>query len=162
VTGDWATVVGTLGGAIVGAVAGLAGQRAQWKRRWDPSRHKTYAEFVAAEQRHHTALWGVAYARRHNHRLEDRWAEANLCYEVSNSLVEEVVLLATPATVVAARALSQCLRDFKDEIYKKTRLSEEEYAKTPLLTESEYQALYAPRRDAFIDAAKRELRVPAG
>jgi hypothetical protein len=162
VTGDWATVVGTLGGAIVGLVGGLASQHAQSKRRWDPSRHETYAEFVAAEQRYHTALWGVAYARRHNHHLEDRWAEANRCYEVSNSLVEEVVLLGTPPTVVAARALSQCLQDFKDEIYKKTRLSDEEYANDPLKTEKEYLALYIPKRDAFIDAAKKELGVLTG
>lgn len=164
--GDWATVVGTLGGAVVGAVAGLAGQRAQTKRRWDPSRHEKYASFVAAAQRYHTALWGVAYARRHGQRgdgLDAKWHEANVRYEESNSLVEEVVLLATPVTLAAARALAQCLQDFKDEIYKKTRINDdEEYNRAPLLTEDEYRALYTPKRDAFIDAAKSELGLPAG
>jgi hypothetical protein len=160
-TGDWTTVIGTLGGAVVGAFAGLAGQRAQWKQqratRWDPSRHEVYASFVAAAERYHTALWRVAYARRHGHSLVAPWNEANARYGDASSLVEQVALLATSATERAARALSQRLEDFRNEIYSKTHLSDEEYNKSPLKTEPDYLEVYRPIRDQFVDAAKQEL-----
>src|SRR3954451_15586125 len=48
---QWIPVVGTLGGAVVGALAGLSAQLVKFRQdratRWDASRKDTYAGFLA-------------------------------------------------------------------------------------------------------------------
>ncbi len=162
-TSAWVTVVGTLGGAIVGGLVAVGGQWLQWRRdkttRWDASRKDMYAQFLATSERTQEALWRVAYAithRRSSDQLSDRWREANLRWSEMASQREQVILFAaTQPTANAAQAVTDHLRTFKDEIYKKQHEGDAAQFKT----EDEYQKSFATLRDGFLRAAKKELGI---
>lgn len=69
----------------------------------------------------------------------------------------ELVMLfaATQPTANAAQAVTDHLRTFKDEIYKKQREGDTAQFKT----EYEYQKSFAAFRDGFLRAAKKELGI---
>ena len=162
-TSAWVTVVGTLGGAIVGGLVGMGGQWLQWRRdkttRWDVSRKDMYAQFLATSERTQEALWRVAYAithRRSPGQLDDRWREANRHWIEMTSQRELVILFAaTQPTANAAQAVTDHLRIFKDEIYNKQYEGDTAQFKT----EDAYQESFAALRDGFLQAAKKELGI---
>jgi hypothetical protein len=159
----WVTVVGTLGGAIVGGLAGVGGQWLQWRRdrttRWDTSRKEIYAQFLGTSERTQEALWRVVYGithRRSSDQLSDRWREANRLWSEMTSQRELVILFAaTRPTANAAQAVTDQLRTFKDEIY----TNQHEGATAQFKTEDEYQKSFAALRDGFLQAAKTELGI---
>jgi hypothetical protein len=162
-TNAWVTVVGTLGGAIVGGLVGVGGQWLQWRRdkttRWDASRKDIYAQFLAMSERTQEALWRVAYGithRRSPDQLRDRWREANLRWSEMTSQRELVILFAaTQPTANAAQVVTDHLRTFKDEIY--TKQPEGDTAR--FKTEGEYQESFATLLEGFRRAAKKELGI---
>ena len=162
-TSAWVTVVGTLGGAIVGGLVGVGGQWLQWHRdkttRWDASRKDIYAQFLDTSERTQEALWRVVYAITHHRssdQLSDRWREANRHWGEMTSQRELVILFATTKlTANAAQAVTDHLRTFKDEIYKK----QHERDTAQFKTEDEYQNSFATLRDGFLRAAKKELGI---
>jgi hypothetical protein len=162
-TSTWITVVGTLGGAIVGGLVGLTGQWLQWRRdkttRWDANRKDAYSQFLATSERTQEALWTVAHnitGRRSPDRVTARWREANAYWSEVNSQLELVRLLsAAQPTADAAEAVTKHLQAFKDEIYGK----QPERDRAQFKTEKEYQDLFSPVRDGFLRAAKKELGI---
>src|SRR5947209_17209034 len=98
-TTAWVTVVATLGGAAVGALAGLGNQWLQWRRegatRWDMSRKEAYGSFLAISEQCHGALWLVAYSASHDRRdqMSARWATANALYDRVKAQREVIALL---------------------------------------------------------------------
>jgi hypothetical protein len=162
-TSAWVTVVGTLGGAIVGGLAAVGAQWLQWRRdrttRWDTSRKDVCAEFLATSDRTQEALWRVIYSIKHRRPLDElgaRWQVANLHFSEMTSQRELVILLAaTQPTVDAARAVTDHLLAFKEEIYRKQNEGDAAQFKT----EDEYRKSFAPLRDGFLGAAKKELGI---
>jgi hypothetical protein len=162
-TSVWVTVVGTLGGAIIGGLAGLGSQWLQWRRdrttRWDASRKDVYAQFLATSDRTQEALWRVAYDITHRRSLDQlsaRWREANVYFSEMTSQRELVILLAAAQPAVnAARAVTDHLLAFKQEIYKK----QNEGDMAQFKSQDEYRKSFAPLRDDFLRTAKKELGI---
>jgi len=158
-TSAWVTVVGTLGGAIVGGLVAVAGQWLQWRRdkttRWDTSRKDAYAQFLATSERTQEALWRIAYSiidRRSPDQITVRWQEANAYWrEVSSQLDLVSLLAAAQPTADAAEAVTRYLKEFKDEVYE----GDSERFKT----EKDYKNSFSQVRSGFVRAAKKELGI---
>lgn len=156
----WIAVVATGIGAAVGAFATFSAQWLQWRReraaRWDVSRKETYAQFLAASEQCHSALWQIAYSakRGRDNELSAGWDKANVASKDLAYQRDAVKLLAAPASAGAAQAVFERLQDFQREIYEKIHAD-----RSALRDEEGYLALYQPLRDAFLAAARRELGV---
>jgi hypothetical protein len=159
-TSVWVPVVGTLSGAIVGGLGGLAGQWLQWRRdrttRWDASRKETYAQFLTAGERSMNALWSVAYsiARKYpGEQVSERWRPANAHLGDLKSHSDVIQFLANTETASAAGIVVAELEKFRTEVFTKQRSHE------AFETEAEYRTRFYKARDEFVSAAKRELGI---
>jgi hypothetical protein len=108
------TVIGTLGGALVGWASAVATQRGQWKReqsiRWDAVRREAYGSYLERSNAYHLALTDVAWAiRRDRTKLEPNSIEANRLRAEVVSLKSHVDMLASKTTLDACNALYEHL-----------------------------------------------------
>jgi hypothetical protein len=159
VAGDWATVVGTLGGAITGAGGAWVLERTRGKRetkaRWDETRRVLYGRFLASlADTFNTGTLAIVRLNRRSQLGEtpDRVGAIERTYGLlseSASNAAAIALVGSPGMSDRAWAVVQCSQSLVNLAVDHHTTESPEWKTS--------QASYRACREEFIASARQEL-----
>ena len=159
----WIAVIGTLGGVSLTALSGFMLQRQRDRRdlrtRWDTIRRDSYANFLVATRRTHSALDEVIYHASGESRdtgTDEPWRRAHEHLAEATAAYESLSVVGTDQVANTAEALLAYLTEMEDDVHGYTR--RDASRGTPPNREH-YAHCFSQRRKALLDAVREQLGI---
>lgn len=155
---QWPTLIGALGGALIGAGAAYTNQAIAWRRqraaRWDESRREAYARFLGSADAYFLALMDLRWSLINDpSQVERAGREAHQRRSQSRMSKAELDIIAGKQTREAADNVASHLSDINMALYSAQRNA----TLNALSTWRQHDEQYRPIADLFVATVNEEL-----